>query len=160
MEEEIAAFMMKEAKFEFFLVNCDPNLAHTKDVRGLTVISGINWKALADYVEAKFPFKGFDFKLSGFKIFKDTAPQYLVLNKNGNLGWDSDDLSVDSWDQLLSRGFAQFRNNVAHGNKHHMAAPFTHERTREFLAAAPVLIDFIASNVFDMPGWETPLMFR
>ena len=94
------------------------------------------------------------------RIFAETAPQYLVAKRDGVLDWDSDNLPVDSWDRLLSRGFAQFRNNVAHGNKHQMTAPFTHERTGQFLAAAPVLIDFIATQVFDMPGWETPLMFR
>lgn len=160
MEHEVAAFMMKVSKFEFFLVNRDRKLAHISEVRSLSIVTGVNWTKLAQYVEDRFPFKKFDFKASGFNAFVETAPQYLVVKQDGTFGWDSDNVAVDSWDQLLSRGFAQFRNNVAHGNKYQITAPFTHERTREFLNAAPLLIDFIATNVFDTLWWETPLMFK
>ena len=74
MEDQIANFMMKESKFEFFLVNRDLALAHTAEVRGLTVVTGVNWTKLSQSVEAKFPFETFDFAQSGFRIFVSASP--------------------------------------------------------------------------------------
>ena len=79
---------------------------------------------------------------------------------DGRLDWDSDNVKVDSWEQLLARSYSQFRNNIAHGNKSQLLAPFTEGRTEEFLAAAPRLIDFIARDVFDKPNWDSGIVFR
>lgn len=157
MEEEIARFMLKASKFEFFVVNWDIELAVTRSVREFTVISGINWTKLAQRVEAKFPFKSFDFSKSGFAIFAQTAPQYLVVKEQNRIAWDSDNEPIDSWDRLFSRGYAQLRNNVAHGNKKQQAAPFTYERTAKFLSAGLALMDFIATQVSPEPVWDTPI---
>ncbi|MER8479776.1 hypothetical protein [Mesorhizobium sp. M1163] len=129
MEEEIARFMLKASKFEFFVINQSIELALSKEVRTFAAVSGVNWTKLAQRIEEKFPFTSFDFSKSGFEIFAQTAPQYLVIKENNRADWDSDNDSIDSWDRLLSRGYAQLRNNVAHGNKKQKAAPFTYERT-------------------------------
>jgi hypothetical protein len=160
MEEEIARLMLKMSKFEFYLVNRDIELARTTAIKGLNVVTGIDWNRLARWVEAKHPFTKFDFAQSRFQAFKETAPQYLVKMESGRLGWDSDDRPIDSWERLLSRSFAQLRNNIAHGNKAQMPAPFTRDRTAQFLEAGDALIDFMAREVFDEPGWETPIVFR
>ncbi|MDR7225253.1 hypothetical protein [Aminobacter aminovorans] len=161
MEDEIAAFMIKAAKFEFYLVNRDLALAHIEVVRGLCLVTGVNWAIVAKYIEAKHPFKDFDFERYGFEMFRNTAPQYLVMKKHdGRLHWDSDNVKIDSWEQLLARGYSQFRNNIAHGNKSQLLAPFTEGRTQEFLSAAHLLIDFITRDVFDTPNWDSGLMFQ
>ena len=160
MDARIARFMLMVSKFEFFLVNTDLSLAHIRQTNGLRKIEGTNWARVAGLVEERFPFARFDFAPSGFGIFHVTAPQYLVVGDDGVLKWDSDDESIDSWERLLARSFAQLRNNVAHGNKAQLPAPFTCDRTDQFLQAGEMLIDFIASNVFEDPGWETPIEFR
>ena len=160
MEEVIARLLMKMSKFEFYLVNRDTELAHTRTANGLEVVTGINWTRLAQQIERAYPFSKFDFGRSSFGVLQETAPQYLVKTANGYLKWDSDDLPITSWDRLLSRSFAQLRNNLAHGNKAQMPAPFTYDRTEKFLAAGDALIDFIAAHVFDAPHWETPITFR
>ena len=157
MEQAIAKFMMTMSKFEFFLINLDIDLAHVAKVRGLDVVQGVNWTRLAARVEGRYAFATFDFERSGFAVFRNTAPQYLTRDGAGKLKWDSDDNPQASWDWLLSRSFAQFRNNVAHGNKHQLPAPFTFGRTQEFLHAAPILIEFIAHDVLDTPQWQTPI---
>lgn len=157
MEEEIAGFMLKASKFEFFVVNRDIELAVTKSVRSLTVISGINWTKLAQRVEARFPFASFDFSKSAFEIFAQTAPQYLVVKEKSRVDWDSDNEPIDSWDRLLSRGYSQLRNNVAHGNKKQKAAPFTYERTAQFLPAGLALMEFVAKEVLGESDWDTPI---
>ncbi len=157
MEEEISQFMLAAAKFEFFLVNRDIRFAHVSKVRGLDVVAGVNWTAVAYRIESQFPFTDFDFTDRGILIFKETAPQYLTVGSGGALKWDSDDAPIDSWDRLLSRSFAQLRNNVAHGNKLHMAAPFTYGRTAKFLPAGHALMDFVAIEVCGQPGWKTPI---
>ncbi|MDX8470323.1 hypothetical protein RFM26_32095 [Mesorhizobium sp. VK23B] len=157
MEQDIANFMLRAAKFEFFLVNRDTSLVHTKVVGVFTAIIGVNWTKVAQFVEVAFPFNTFDFTNSGFEIFAQTAPQYLVIKHDGRLGWDCDNEPIDSWDRLLTRSYAQLRNNVAHGNKHQMPAPFTHDRTAQFLPAGLALMNFIANQVFLESDWDTPI---
>ncbi|MGX5851699.1 hypothetical protein ACWGTO_32330 [Mesorhizobium sp. PL10] len=124
-ETDIAIFMLQASKFEFFLINRSRSFIHTVSTKGRTIVTGVNWTRVAQAVEAAAPFASFDFISSGFKIFIETTPQCLVIKHNGQLGWDSDDEAVNSWDGLLSRSYAQLRNNVAHGNKHQVPAPFT-----------------------------------
>ncbi|MBB1251654.1 hypothetical protein [Rhizobium sp. G21] len=59
MEEEISHYMLRAAKFEFFLVNTDINLAHVSGPK--QAISGVNWTRLAQLVEHHYPFAQFDF---------------------------------------------------------------------------------------------------
>lgn len=160
MEEEIARLLMKMAKFEFYLVNSDSDLAHTRKTNRFDVISGINWTKLADKLERKVPFAAFDFEKTALHIFKETAPQYLVRADGGRLKWDSDDVNIDSWERLLSRSYAQLRNNLAHGNKAQMPAPFTYDRTAQLLEAGHALIEFISREAFNDPHWETPIRFQ
>jgi hypothetical protein len=111
--------MLLAAKFEFFLVNLGQRFAHGN---GTTkTIAGVNWDRIGRSLEDKHPFNEFDFANSGFQIFKDTVPQFLVEKENGRLKWDSDGDVFSSWQVLLSRGYAQLRNNVAHGNKEHLS---------------------------------------
>ncbi len=158
MDEKIARFMLKVSKFEFFLINTDINLARIHKTTGNVI--GLDWARLADVVEAKNPFSEFDFQQTAFSMLKDTTPQYLVITPERRLKWDSDDQPIDSWERLLLRSFAQLRNNIAHGNKAQMPAPFTHDRTTGFLNAGDALIEFIAEHVFHDPGWQTPIEFR
>lgn len=160
LEEQIARFMLRVSKFEFYLVNADRDLARTISVKGLDIIAGINWSRLAQRLESRQPFSQFDFGKSPFGIFKDTAPQYLIKRSDGRLTWDSDDEPIESWERFITRSFAQLRNNVAHGNKGQMTAPFTHDRTEKFLRAGFAFIEFIAEEVFGDPTWETPIAFR
>ena len=152
MEEEIARFLITTSKFEFYLISSDTKLAHTKAKGRLEIVAGINWTELAYRVETKHPFAKFDFEQSPFCIFKEASPQYLVKTESGRLKWDSDDLPIDSWERLLTRSYAQLRNNIAHGNKAHLTAQFTHDRTERFIAAGKALIDFIARQIFSDPG--------
>jgi hypothetical protein len=160
VEEQIARFMLRAAKFEFFLVNFDTALAHTKAIESLEVISGVNWTLVAKKIEAKSPFAAFDFEHAEFLMLRATSPQYLVKSQQYSLAWDSNDEAIVSWDRLLNRSYAQLRNNIAHGNKIQLAAPFTLDRTQQFLHAGHALIDFIAGDIFEVPHWETPLRFN
>jgi hypothetical protein len=160
MEDQIAQFLLRAAKLEFFLANADVQLVHLRPAGQLNIVSGVNWTAVAQRIEAKYPFAAFDFALAPFGLFKETAPQYLVWSSENRFKWDSDDNPINSWDRLLSRSYAQLRNNIAHGNKLQMPAAFTHERTAAFLDAGNALIEFIASDVFARPHWETPIVFQ
>jgi hypothetical protein len=160
VEDEIARFMLRAAKFEFFLANTGIELAQLRPLGHFNIVTGVNWTNVANRVEAKYPFEAFDFKITEFNIFRDTAPQYLVWDVERGFKWDSDNAPIDSWDRLLSRGYAQLRNNIAHGNKFQIPAAFTYERTATFLQAGHALIEFIASNVFSHPHWESPLVFQ
>lgn len=155
MENAIAHLMVRTAKLEFYLISVSTTFAQV-DATGKRVI-GFDWQRLGGEVERRFPFATFDFDSSGFGIFRYTAPQFLTVNNEGVLQWDSDDYPIDSWERLLARSFGQLRNNLAHGNKHHPAAPFTQGRTAEFLKAGNVFIDFVAGSVFNNPDWEVPL---
>lgn len=157
MEEEISQFILAAAKFEFFLVNHDIRFAHVTNVRGIRAVAGVNWNVISVDVESRFPFASFDFAAKGILIFKETVPQYLTVGWGGTLKWDSDNAPIDSWDRLLSRSYGQLRNNVAHGNKHQMPAPFTYERTLEFLPAGHALMNFVAAEVCDQADWDTPI---
>ncbi|MFD9901284.1 hypothetical protein [Mesorhizobium sp. NPDC059025] len=157
MEDEIANFMLKASKFEFFLVNRANSLALTKEVRGLKVVAGVNWTRLAQLVERDFPFASFNFSKSDFAIFVESVPQYLVLKPEGGLKWDCDNQPVDSWELVLARGYAQLRNNIAHGNKHQISAPFTYDRTAKFMTAGLALMNFIAHKIFSEFDWDTPI---
>ncbi|WCK68982.1 hypothetical protein [Agrobacterium tumefaciens] len=158
MEDKIAVFMLRVAKFEFFLMNADLSFAHVETITG--IVKGLNWTRLAQRVEEAQPFAKFDFDNSPIRLFKETSPQYLVMGPEGRLKWDSDDEVIQSWDRLLNRSFAQLRNNIAHGSKGLLSAPFTHDRTEQFLIAGHVLIDFIAVRVLGYPDWERPISFR
>ncbi|WP_245729416.1 hypothetical protein [Salinihabitans flavidus] len=157
MDEEISRFMLLAAKLEFFLVNLTHDFAH---VDGKTrVVSGVNWDRIGRSLECRHPFKEFDFAEAGFQVFKETAPQFLVAKEGGGLKWDSNEIEISSWQVLLGRSYAQLRNNVAHGNKAQLSAPFTHERTRAFLEAGHHLIHFIAGEYSSDETWSYAIQF-
>lgn len=158
MDEEIAEFMLLASKLEFFLVNLNQDFAH---VDGTTkVITGVNWDRVGQSLEGMHPFNKFEFAEFGFQVFKETAPQFLTVNGNGGLKWDSDEVEVSSWQVLLRRGYAQLRNNVAHGNKAQLPAPFTHDRTKEFLEGGRCLIHFIAEVHSSDCTWSYAVQFK
>ncbi|NOC91923.1 hypothetical protein GS614_08335 [Ruegeria sp. HKCCD6604] len=158
VDEEIAEFMLLASKFEFFLVNLDQTFAH---VDGETrAVIGINWDRVGTSLEDKFPFADFNFANSGFRIFKEEAPQYLTAKEDGGLKWDSDQVNVSDWQVLLGRSYARLRNNVAHGNKAQLPAPFTHERTKEFLEAGHCLIHFVARAHAADDSWSYAIQFQ
>jgi hypothetical protein len=159
LEEQIARFMLRAAKFEFYLVNNNMDFAQTKPVGAFEAIAGIQWSKVAQSLQKICPFEGFDFDASPFGVLKRTAPQFLVKGDR-RLRWDSDDNPIESWERLLGRSYAQLRNNVAHGNKAQVPAAFTHERTMEFLEAGNALIDFIAVTVCGSLHWEAPIHFQ
>lgn len=158
MDDEIAKFMLLAAKMEFFLVNLDQDFAH---VDGKTrAIRGVNWVRIGQSLEDIYPFAEFDFESSGFQILKETIPQYLVAKEVGGLKWDSEDVVVSSWQTLLGRGYAQLRNNVAHGNKAQLPAPFTHSRTNDLLEAGHCLIQFIGRTYSPDESWSYAIQFQ
>lgn len=158
IDEEIANFMLLAAKLEFFLVNLDQTFSH---LDGKTqVVRGVNWEQIGQSLEIKYPFAGFDFAGSGFQLFKETVPQLLVAKEGGGLKWDSDEIDVSSWQILLGRSYAQLRNNVAHGNKAQLPAPFTYGRTKEFLEAGRHLINFIAKAHSPNDNWCYAVQFQ
>jgi len=158
VEEEISHYMLRVAKFEFFLVSTDINLAHVSGAN--QAILGVNWTRLAQHVEHRYPFAQFDFDHPPIRIFKETAPQFLVQSDHGGVKWDSDDVFIDSWDRLFSRSFAQLRNNIAHGNKALMPTAFTYERTGQFIAAGHALMDFVGQAIFNRGDWDGPIVFK
>lgn len=145
MDNRIASFMLLAAKFEFFLINVSNDFAHIDGTTG--AVRGVNWDRVGNALEERNPFDGFDFKGCEFEVFKQTLPMFLKFNQDGRLKWDSEEIEINSWATLLGRSYAQLRNNVAHGNKAQLAAPFRQGKTAEFLAAGENLIHFIA-NVF------------
>ncbi|WP_299648436.1 hypothetical protein [uncultured Tateyamaria sp.] len=158
MDDKIAEFILLAAKMEFFLVNLDQDFAH---VDGETrVIRGVNWNRIGQSLEDMYPFADFDFEGSGFQILKETLPQYLVAKENGGLKWDSEDVVVSSWQTLLGRSYAQLRNNVAHGNKAQLPAPFTHNRTKDLLEAGHCLIHFIGGAYSHDDSWSYAIQFQ
>ena len=125
-EDKIAKFMITVSKFEFFLICERMDLAAIKfdQESNLQKIAGIQWEKLGDLIEKRYKFLDFDFAKYKFLIFKETSPQYLVKSPDSEaIKWDSDERPIDSWSRLLTRSFAQFRNNIAHGNKGHLLAP-------------------------------------
>lgn len=158
MEKDIANFMLLAAKLEFFLVNLDQDFAHVDGTS--RVVRGVNWDRIGQSLESRHPFTEFDFAGSGFQIFKETVPQLLVATEGGGLKWDSDEVKVSSWQILLGRSYAQLRNNVAHGNKAQLAAPFTRDRTEEFLQAGHRLIHFIADTYSSDHAWSYKIQFQ
>ena len=159
LENDISEFMLKAAKFEFFLINKDIQLGRIEEKDNLQKLVGLDWGKLAVIIEDKHKFHDFDFKSCQFSYFKTDVPQYLVKSENGVPKWDSDEVTVDSWAKLLTRGYAQFRNNVAHGNKAQLPSAFTTERTENFLAASHALMAFIAQDIFEERDWERSLFF-
>ncbi len=123
MEDQIARFLIRAAKFEFYLVYSDRSLAQTREIAGLAVMTGVNWGLLAHKLEAVEPFGDYDFGTSPFGIFRETVPQFLVLAAESRLTWDSEEVAINSWAVLLTRGYSQLRNNIAHGNKAFPPAP-------------------------------------
>lgn len=157
MDEEISRFMLLAAKLEFFLVNLNQDFAHVDEKT--RAVRGVNWGRIGQSLEGKHPFKKFDFAGSGFQLFKETIPQRLVAKDGGGLKWDGDEIEVSSWQVLLGRSYAQLRNNVAHGNKAQIPAPFTRDRTREFLEAGHKLIHFIAGAHSSDDTWSYAVQF-
>lgn len=158
LDDEIANFMLLASKFEFFLVNLNQAFAH---IDGRTrAVTGVNWDRVGQSLEAINPFNEFDFESSAFQIFKETAPQFLVAAESGGMKWDSDEVEVSSWQILLGRGYAQLRNNVAHGNKAQLPAAFTFDRTEEFLKAGHNLIHFVARAHSSDDTWNYAIQFR
>lgn len=158
MDEEIASFMLLAAKFEFFMVNLDQTFAH---LDGQTrVVRGVNWDRIGQSLEAMHPFTEFDFAGSGFHLFKETTPQFLVAREGGGLAWDSNEVEISSWQTLLGRSYAQLRNNIAHGNKSQLPAPFTHDRTEQFLEAGRCLIHFVAGAHSSNDSWSYEIQFQ
>ena len=145
MDGRIASFMLLAAKFEFFLINEKNEFAHINGTTG--AVNGVNWDRVGNSLEKINPFNEFDFKSSGFEVFKETIPMFLKHDQDGQLKWDSEEIEINSWATLLGRSYAQLRNNVAHGNKAQLAAPFRQGKTEEFLVSGENLIHFIA-NVF------------
>ncbi len=164
LEADISKFMMKVSKFEFFLINRNIELCKVSDKdTEIKRLAGIQWDKLAVLIEEKYPFSRYhsEFASYGFSIFKDSPPQYLVkLADTGRLKWDSDECQIDSWGKLVVRGFAQLRNNIAHGNKALLPSQFTQGRTKEFIAAGDALMNFIAEKIFDENDWEKPIQFH
>lgn len=158
IEYTISEFMLRASKFEFFLVNLDQQFAHVEVANN--VVKGVNWSRVAITIEDLFPFDCFDFENSDFDVFSTTVPQRLVIQVGGGLKWDSEQVDINSWNTLLARGYAQLRNNIAHGNKAQLSAPFTHDRTLKFIQAGNALIDFIASDVLRKPDWFQPISFH
>ncbi|AUQ97647.1 MULTISPECIES: hypothetical protein [Phaeobacter] len=157
MDEEISRFMLLAARLEFFLVNLTHEFAHVDSET--RVVRGVNWDQVGQSLEGIRPFEDFDFSKSGFQIFKDTIPQRLVAKNGGGLKWDSDEIKVSSWQVLLGRSYAQVRNNVAHGNKAQLSAPFTHDRTKDLLEAGHHLIHFIAGEYSSDESWSNAIQF-
>jgi hypothetical protein len=144
MDDRIAKFMLLAAKFEFFLINHSYEFAHIDGRTG--AVKGVNWDRVGSSLEGARPFSEFAFKESGFDIFKETVPMFLKLTRDSRFRWDSEEIEINSWETLLGRSYAQLRNNVAHGNKAQLAAPFRHKKTEEFLVAGEKLILFIAET--------------
>jgi hypothetical protein len=158
MDEEIAGFMLLASKFEYFLINFDQKFAHVDG--GTKAVTGINWEQVGQSLENKSPFAKFDIANSGFQIFKEEAPQYLTAKEGGGLKWDSDQVHITDWQVLLGRSYARLRNNVAHGNKAQLPAPFTHKRTKEFLEAGRYLIQFVARAHDADDSWANAIQFK
>lgn len=156
MEQQLSEYMMRFSKFEFLLMRMDPAFVQTN--AGQRVV-GVQWEAVANKVEAAFPWATFDFASSGFEIFRDEPPQYLTLSSDDTLVWDSDMELIGSWSRLLTRSFAQLRNNIAHGSKGNPPRPFTHGRTPVFLSAGHALMTFLADRLFPGQYWDEPLYY-
>ncbi|RZS76894.1 hypothetical protein EV217_5126 [Phyllobacterium myrsinacearum] len=157
MEQQLAEYMMRFAKFEFFLMRVDPGFVQKNKENRVT---GVQWDMLANEVEKVFPWATFDFDNSGFAIFKDQPPQYLIIREDHSLDWDGDADPVDDWSKLLTKSFAQFRNNIAHGSKGNPPRPFTHGRTPVFLAAGHNLMNFLTAGLFDGWYWDEELHYE
>lgn len=159
IENKISKFFVTVSKFEYFLINNNIKLGKVSDQSGaLQKISGLDWNKLSKLIEQKQPFDLFNFSSGGFEIFKNEPPQFLV-KENGNLKWDSDETIIDSWEILLSKSFAQLRNNIAHGNRVHLPSHFTQGRTEQFIDAGYSIMNFIAEEVLQIRNWEEPIYF-
>lgn len=160
IEDKISKFMFTCSKFEYFVINEDTELGKIGkmiDTPPLQKIVGLDWKKLAKKI--KINFEDFNFGSSGFEILKEEPPQFLVKAEK-KLKWDSDNAAIDSWEKLLTRSFAQLRNNIAHGNKAHMPSQFTQDRTEKFIDAGNDLIKFIAKEIFGKENWESSIIFK
>lgn len=160
IEKRISDYLVRCAKFEFFLVNSNIELAKIRSISALQTISGIEWNGLAALIEEKHPYGSFNFSQSGFSFLNDNAPQFLTKRQNGSLKWDSDEPHIDSWLKVLTRSYAQLRNNIAHGNKGYLLSQFTQDRTEKFIEAGNKFMDFIAKDVFGNNSWEEPITFK
>lgn len=158
VEMKITNYLVRCAKFEFYLINKNCSYAKTEDMGPLKKVTGIDWSKLAADLERKYTFAEFDFVQNGFDFLKVNRPQYLVLN-GGGLKWDSDTIDIQSWILLLSKSFAQLRNNIAHGNKSLLPSPFTEKRTEYFIDAGNALMDFIVNDFYNCQDWDGPIHF-
>jgi hypothetical protein len=159
IDKNISDYLIRCAKFEYLLVCKDISLAQTEQNGLFQVVKGIEWSKLAQRLEDVRPFATFNFDTYRFGYFKSNTPQFLSI-KDGNLKWDSENKTIDSWILLVTRSFAQLRNNIAHGNKSHMAAAFTADRTEKFIDAGNNFMNFVANELFNEIDWEQPIVFR
>ncbi|MGE0269576.1 MAG: hypothetical protein AB7S78_14090 [Candidatus Omnitrophota bacterium] len=162
IEQEISDLLLRFAKLEFYLINKNSEFARTESIGKMTKITGFDWQKVAPVIQDKASFQCYDFKNSPFKILKDEPPQFLTITQDCNkkIKWDSDDTPINSWDRFLTRSVAQIRNNIAHGNKAHIPAPFTADRTQKYIAAVNEFFEFLMEDIFDDKHWETPIIFR
>jgi hypothetical protein len=159
IESEIAQYMLRFAKFEFFLLSSDPTLG-TLDENYKPKRISLDWQKVAQRVEQRCPFQTFKPHTFDFAVFFNESPQYLTLDENDELKWDSNDPSFDSWLVVLTRSLLQFRNNIAHGNKGCIPAPFTADRTIEFMKAGHALMNFLSDVLFDIVDWDSDIYFQ
>lgn len=158
MESTISEFMLLAAKFEFFLATHNRNFVH---IDGTThKVIGMNWENVATSLSTAYPFNSFDFASSGFEYLVKTVPQHLIWPPDAAPRWDSEEVDVNSWHILIQKGYAQVRNNVAHGNKALLPAPFTPERTEKFIIAATALIHFVVEAHEGSPYWNAEIHFQ
>jgi len=162
IEKEISSFMLRFSKFEFYLIDMLPELIIASGCPKCAdrKITGLDWNKLAAKLEKKITFACIKSKNMNFHMLIDQHPQYLVITPENKIKWDSDVFPINSWNDLLVKGLAQLRNNIAHGNKNHITAPFTHERTKDFLISANYLLNFIIETLLpDHKPWEMEITF-
>lgn len=100
LEEHLALYLLRAAKFEFYLIEKDAACAKTNNENKIT---GVNWSEIAKNLESKSPFS--ETNISSFAILKNEPPYYL--SRNGNqLEWEKSNASIESWTSLLINGLA------------------------------------------------------
>lgn len=158
INKKISDYLTRCAKFEYLLICNDISLAKINQGGSFQIVAGVEWSMLAQHLEDKHPFGTFNFNDSSFDYLKSNTPQYLTV-KDDQLKWDSDNKAVDSWILFLTRSFAQLRNNIAHGNKAHLASAHTTDRTKKFIDAGNKFMNFVAKELFNEIYWEQPIEF-
>jgi|GEM_PF-5963767 len=141
LEQKISDYLIRCAKFEYFLIRHNPSFAKTNTDGKIT---GVNWKELAKAIEELHPFSG---AIPDFAILKSDPPGFLVA-ESGKIDWKKNPAKIDTWKKLLISSFAQLRNNIAHGSKAHPAEA-SPDRALKLIEAGDRLMVFIAQNVLD-----------